>query len=78
MTSKLHVRLMELALELRHGGDEEACAWIQKHIAQEQRKGKRRRGMPKVRVRLAKTGSPAWIRKDLVKQGEELKEGVDE
>lgn len=68
MTRKLHLDLMALANEQRQAGRQDICQWIMKHIAQEQAASRRRRGEARMKVRLAKTGGPAWIPKRLVEE----------
>jgi len=59
----LHLDLMTLAQAQRELGREDICKWIVKHVAIEQQAGRRRRGEARVKVRLARTGQWAWIRK---------------
>ena len=72
MAIELHRRLMVLALELTKRGDEHLAAWIQKHIAEEQRAAKRRPSKRRVKVRLASTERSAVL--PLVAVSEALKE----
>ena len=60
---QLHSDLMALAQVQRDLGREDICKWIMKHVAVEQKAGRRHRGEAKVKVRLAQTGQWAWIRK---------------
>jgi len=66
VTTQLHRELMALALQMRQQGREEICFWIMKHVAAEQKAGKRRRGEPKVKVVLGGTGREAFVPKRLV------------
>jgi hypothetical protein len=75
MTTELHRRLMALALELTHQGDEDLAAWIQKWIAHEQRESKKQPKRRGVKVRLASTGQSAVL--PLVMVNKALKEAED-
>jgi len=61
VATELHRRLMALALELTRRGDEDLAAWIQKHVAEEQRAAKRRPERRGVKVRLASSGQRAVL-----------------
>jgi hypothetical protein len=61
VATELHQRLMALALELQGRGDVELAAWIQKHVAGEQREAKKRPSRRGVRVRLARARGTAVL-----------------
>jgi len=71
VATELHKRLMLLSFELSSRGGDDLAAWIQKHVAEEQRQARRRRGVPKVAVTLGKTGKPAYVPKALVDAAKE-------
>jgi hypothetical protein len=67
---------MALAYELQERGDSDLATWIQRHVAVEQRTGKRRRGERRTRVRMARSGGTAWVPEHLVKEAESKGEEV--
>jgi hypothetical protein len=56
---------------MRERGRDDVCQWIVKHVAEEQRAAKRRGGEPRVKVRLERSGSEAWVPKAMVESTEE-------
>jgi len=76
---QLHSDLMALAQVQRDLGREDICKWIMRHVAAEQKAGSRRRGEPKVKVRLAKSGRVAWILKELIEdEGHKVTGTIDD
>jgi len=57
----LHIRLTAWAKRMAEEGDEDCAWWVQQHIAQEQKAGRKPRGEPKKKVKLARGGGEAWI-----------------
>ena len=74
MATVLHKQLMELCVELMRRGESDMVRWIQKGIANEQKKKRKRRGEPKVEVTLGPRRHKAWIPKRLLDRAEEVAE----
>ena len=71
MATVLHKQLMELCVELMHRGESDMVRCIQKGIANEQKKKRKRRGEPKVEVKIGPRGHKAWIPKRLLARAKE-------
>lgn len=68
VATELHLRLMRVAFDLQKRGEEDLAAWIQKHIADEQRAASRRPSRRGMKVRLARSGGPAFLPETAVKE----------